>query len=96
MIAKMVNRGCSRRRLLAKVRSFKHWPKKLGKWGSTRQRALLSTACPTSLASDQTKNYERNKYRKFYMKLHEKLLKVRRTFQKESTSKFEQPRIEAW
>ena len=40
-------------------------------------------------------NYERKKYRKVYIKLHEKLLKFRRTCQKESTSKFEQPRIEA-
>ena len=41
-------------------------------------------------------NYGKGKkYRKFYIKLHEKLLKFRRTCQKESTSKFEQPRIEA-
>ena len=41
MITKMVRFRYSRRRLLTKVRSFGYWPKKLGKWSSTRRRILL-------------------------------------------------------
>ena len=40
MITKMVKHKYSRHRLLTKVRSFRHWPKKLGKWSSTRQQIL--------------------------------------------------------
>ena len=43
MIAKMIQHGYSRDRLLTKVRSFRHWPKKLGKWRSTRQIILRRT-----------------------------------------------------
>ena len=40
MITKMARFKYSPRRLLMKVRSFRHWPKKLVKWTSTRRRIL--------------------------------------------------------
>ena len=56
MIAKMIQHGYSRKRLLTKVRSFRHWPKKLGKWSSTRQRILqlLEDTSHTQAATIET------------------------------------------
>ena len=56
MIAKMIQHGYSRDRLLTKVRSFRHWPKKLGKWRSTRQiiLQLLNDILHTHAATIET------------------------------------------
>ena len=40
MITKMIKHKYSKKRLLTKVRAFRHWPKKLGRWSYTRQRIL--------------------------------------------------------
>ena len=40
MITKMIKHKYSRKRLLTKIRSFRHWPKTLGTWSSTRQRII--------------------------------------------------------
>ena len=51
-----IQHGYSRDRLLTKVRPFKHWPKKLGKWRSTRQiiLQLLNDILHTHAATIET------------------------------------------